>query len=94
MAPLLTLWIFFHRDRVVRFAVWTDLDVRQALAMAVTGMRGRLTACVVLAELSGRKLRRLGLLRGRGKENTNQPEGAQRAHRNTSPLLRCNECSV
>ncbi len=41
MTPLLTLRILFHTDRLARFAVVADFDIRQAFAMTVTGMGGR-----------------------------------------------------
>jgi hypothetical protein len=86
MAPLLTLWIFFHRDRVVRLSVWTDFDVREALAMAGAGMCGRLTARgVMLAVLPRGKNGRLRLLRGCRKQDTDQPERSRCSHGNTSP---------
>src|SRR5439155_18061092 len=56
VAELFTLRIFFHRDRLVRFAVGAKLDVRQAFAMTVAWVCGRGPVIDrMLAELTGRK---------------------------------------
>ena len=72
VTKLLTLWIFFHCDRLVRLAIRTELDVRQALAMTIARVCGRRAFLSgMLAELAGRQHRGLGLLRGGNKQRKN-----------------------
>jgi hypothetical protein len=74
MTPLLTLRVFFHSDRLVRFAVGTKFDVRLAFAMTVAGMCGRRAVVNrMLAELPFRQRRRF-LLRGGHQQRAAQRE--------------------
>ena len=78
VAELFTLRIFFHRDRLVRFAVGAKLDVRQAFAMTVAWMRGRGPVVDrMLTELPGRKFGWF-LLRGGQKKRAAQRDDSYR----------------
>jgi len=80
------LWIFLYGDRLVRLAVLSKLDVRQALALALARMCRRIAfRHRMLAEVPFGQHGRFGVLRDRGEQRDGQGNGAEGTqHQDTS----------